>query len=459
MADRKRNPNSNRHVNPTPEERALGRTQDVRFDLEDFTPTLREGVVAGERLNVAPSDNLVANGIFEAEDVSKWDTAGGTVEYVDLGVIAQDPLQPFGMKFTSDGSPLCALYYGYDGTDPTGALLVDEGLSYSVSVDIYGNANRRSIAVSLVFCDELGNEINTEIPVDLAAAESATWRTYSAAGVAPVGAVQAYVQVQFISVAAAEVWYLDNAFVTFAGGFQGPYRTKDSGRRVSIAGDRINLLTEHPQEWAAGTVRAFVVRKSTNIDDDQFGAQIAAPRTQAKASPRFNMYADSPSGVNEGYFLAENAVMQVPRGFIGLHIAALSIPDDVVAALSTWEHYGGVSVTLDKPYAWAQDVSVYAWVSCDARATAAALHTAWARVEISMDAGATWSIGQQRRTTCGVLAGAARENYLTAEHMVRGVPTGQIRARCYINQQGGAAGAVTWENGRLYILSIPAEMT
>jgi hypothetical protein len=142
--------------------------------------------------------------------------------------------------------------------------------------------------------------------------------------------------------------------------------------------------------------------------------------------------------------------------FVGAVTATLTDKSSWSGAASSDEQWGTEEATLDDALLPAlTDVTV------NARLTGSAVNineTGFfgARVEISLDGGATWNgaaadVETQFRI---VTAATTARQMVYAEHLVTGTVTDDIQARAIVRNGIGAASVIDLENGRLYMTVI-----
>lgn len=126
----------------------------------------------------------------------------------------------------------------------------------------------------------------------------------------------------------------------------------------------------------------------------------------------------------------------------------LTLTDDTgVSGLSADEDWSTSVATVTNP---GRAVTVVAFLTGTADAfTDTDSMVALVRVTISFDGGSTWNDGIQEYTRIGNATGCARHAILKAQHLRTGTPTGDIKIKALIQQQGGSAGDIDFLNGSI----------
>lgn len=120
-----------------------------------------------------------------------------------------------------------------------------------------------------------------------------------------------------------------------------------------------------------------------------------------------------------------------------------NLTNDTVSALGISEQWGTEMVTFADP---GRAVSVLAWLAGSSYMPNAGTRDAFAEVEISFDAGATWTRGESAENTH--VSGGTRVS-LAPHHRRNGTPAGQVQVRAMIQQAGGTAGDITFIRGSI----------
>jgi hypothetical protein len=94
-----------------------------------------------------------------------------------------------------------------------------------------------------------------------------------------------------------------------------------------------------------------------------------------------------------------------------------------------WVNFGSQFAAFPNP---GHAVTVDARVSSYSSRISTTAANAGIRLQVSLDGGATWSTGNALRARAGFAEGAVRLSSMISDHLVSGVPTGQIRVRAQV---------------------------